>query len=616
MRLGAPAALWLLGILPAIVLLYMLRARRQEVLISSVLLWQRARRDLAVQLPLRRLERNLLLLLQLLAAALAILALARPQVALPTAVGAPTVIVMDTSAGMQATDISPSRFEAARAQVLALLAEGGGPVMVVEAGPQPRIAAPFGARAAARSVLAQLRPTDAPANVERAVALATAQRFGSSDVSQRVSAGSASIRPHVVVFTDRAGLPLPGVEYRVIGQSSRNIAIVGLSAERRPDGTRVVIQVRNAGTSPERVPVRVSLGSRRLLERALTLPAGSTTSVVVPATGQGVLKAELVTRDALAVDNAAYAVVGAPPPRVLVIGQQDRILNEALAALSIQFSPGERPTDAALAAADVIVLNGTPPVDLPPGNYLLLGTTAPNLPAVVDGVVRTPQIVRWSPTHPVMRYVDLTGVGIGQTLALRPKGGHVLAEGEVPLIWAYEGEAIRAIVVGFPLQQSDLALKVAFPIFLNNAVAWLGGSDQPYLAGQPLLLPAQGERQAVLSDPSGTSTVLRASGGRFVVPSLERVGVYTLRVGNRERLLAVNPAPESADITPIFPIQTAGGTDETAPRGERLYGLWPILLAFALAVLLVEWVIWLRNLPRAGFGRGATGPSGHVVMRR
>src|SRR5438034_774447 len=83
------------------------RARRQDVPISSVLLWQRARQDLLAHMPVRRLERSLLLLLQLLVASLVVLALARPQLALPAASGPATALVMDTSASMQATDVVP-----------------------------------------------------------------------------------------------------------------------------------------------------------------------------------------------------------------------------------------------------------------------------------------------------------------------------------------------------------------------------------------------------------------------------------------------------------------------------------------------------------------------------
>src|SRR5207245_5389577 len=115
MTLGLPAALWLLAVLPVIVLLYMLRARRHDVPMSSVLLWQRARQDLLVHLPVRRLERSLLLVLQLLMAAVVVLALARPQVVLPAGGGLATVLVIDTSASMPVNDVAPSPCDAARA---------------------------------------------------------------------------------------------------------------------------------------------------------------------------------------------------------------------------------------------------------------------------------------------------------------------------------------------------------------------------------------------------------------------------------------------------------------------------------------------------------------------
>ena len=585
MTLGLPAALWLLGVLPVIVLLYMLRARRQDVPISSVLLWQRARQDLLAHMPVRRLERSLLLLLQLLAASLVVLALARPQLALPAASGLATALVMDTSASMQATDVVPSRFEAARAAALAEVARSAGPVMVVEAGPQPHAVTGFADRGTARAALLRLRPTDAPARLEQAVAMAVAQRAGGRGV-------------RVVVFTDRAAAPVPGVQYFIVGETGRNIGIAGVRGDRTPGGYVAVVQVHNAGRLTERVPLTVSLDDRLVLERTVQVPAGATVGVPVRVAGEGVLRAHITPHDSLAIDDTGYAVLGAPPVRALIIGEQDRALVEALRAIGASVLPAAAPGAQTIAASDVVVLNRTPPVDLPPGNYLLVGTTALNLPLAVDGAVRAPQVLRWSRTHPVMRYVDLHDLTIASALALRPRGGEVLAEGEVPLIWAYDSAGIRAVVLGFGLQESDLPLQIAFPILLNNALSWLSGAGDAYEAGDALIVPAGSHPEATLTGPDGRSTALRARDGQFVVPALERAGMYTLQFDGHTRRIAVNPAPSESEIAPVRP---AAESDSSTPSRwvQRPLELARVLLALALMLLLAEWALWLRGLPRA-----------------
>src|SRR6478672_1517594 len=75
-----PAALLLAALAVPIILFYMLRLRRQEITISSSMLWRQVTQDRQANAPWQKLRRNLLLYLQLLALALLALALARPFV--------------------------------------------------------------------------------------------------------------------------------------------------------------------------------------------------------------------------------------------------------------------------------------------------------------------------------------------------------------------------------------------------------------------------------------------------------------------------------------------------------------------------------------------------------
>jgi hypothetical protein len=588
MSFAVPAALWGLLVLPVIVLLYMLRTRRQDLPVSTLLLWQRARRELAAHRPVRRFERSLLLLLQLLAAAFLVLALARPQVRLPGAADVGTVVVVDVSASMQATDVAPSRFDLAIGQAHAAVDDAPGPVMVIAAAASPRIATPFGERSAAHGILDALRPTDGSARIDQAVTLALGQR-----------------RPggvRVEVFTDRAGAAVPGVGYHVLGRSGANVGIASVAVEPVQRGSLLVVQVHNGGPLAQRVPVVVSQNGRRLAARTVVAASSAVTSVTLPISASGVVQIVLEHADVLPVDDTAHAIVGSPPPRVVLAGATDRVLAEALAAIPVRVTPAQRVTPEALAAADVIILNRTAPAELPPGNYLLLGTTALNLPLEAAERIRAPQVLRWAARHPVMRYVRLDEITIGEALRLVPRGGEALVEGETPLLWAYEGEGIRAIVSAFTLDQSDLALHLAFPILLQNALAWLGGAERVYPAGGPIILPSRDAAEAEVQWPDGTIRRLVSSGGRFVIPAADRAGLYTVRAGAREEVLVVNP---SAEEIAVAPLAAPAGSATAAPlTASGTSDVWRLLIFGAVAVLALEWWLWARALPRKRPRRG------------
>ncbi|OQX65048.1 MAG: hypothetical protein B5M51_01925, partial [Anaerolinea sp. 4484_236] len=95
----------LLGLLAIpILLLYMLKLRRQDVKVSSTLLWQMVVQDRQANIPWQRLRRNLLLFIQLLILAALVFALLRPAFSSDMISNAEVIVVLDASASMQATD--------------------------------------------------------------------------------------------------------------------------------------------------------------------------------------------------------------------------------------------------------------------------------------------------------------------------------------------------------------------------------------------------------------------------------------------------------------------------------------------------------------------------------
>src|SRR2546426_1864054 len=103
------------------------------------MLWGAELRDREASTFFQRLQRDPLLLLQLLALIALALALARPVVTVTGEGARKVVVVLDTSASMKARDVSPSRFDAARSEAASLVRRlgEGAEIMVIEAGAQP-----------------------------------------------------------------------------------------------------------------------------------------------------------------------------------------------------------------------------------------------------------------------------------------------------------------------------------------------------------------------------------------------------------------------------------------------------------------------------------------------
>ena len=115
MSLLAPIALSALAVPVVIYMIHWLFGARRRIRVPALFLWA----DLP-RVQMGRSKRQLppftlLLLLQLVAASMAVVALARPSV--PAQPPRHVAMILDASASMQATDVAPTRFEAARQAV-------------------------------------------------------------------------------------------------------------------------------------------------------------------------------------------------------------------------------------------------------------------------------------------------------------------------------------------------------------------------------------------------------------------------------------------------------------------------------------------------------------------
>ncbi len=596
-----PLAFWFALLAIPIVLLYLLRLRRRAQLVSSTLLWRRAILDREANTLWQRLRRNLLLLLQLATLAFLVFALARPYVNAPGGPSRQIIVLLDASASMQATDVRPSRFEAARAQVRALIETLGSEdrmTLIAVDGTPRALSALTNDKVQLRAALDALRPTLSAANWGAAVALAAAVGAGSEESTTSI------------IFSDGANAEdlalLPGAARFVpIGESGDNLALSTLALRRTRDGLSALVRVTNHGLRDEQALVALRAEEALIDARTLDVPAGSAIEWTVggiPSTARWI-QAEIkeARYNLLAADDVAYVVNATNVARrALLITPGNLFLEQALAAL-----PGLRTTRAAAAPPeiegyDLYVLDGIS-ATLPAGaNALLIGAQGVFTPTAVFSDTA---YVRTAP-HPIARDLDWRTVSVldAYRLAapdwLRPvvegQGGALVLAGESP-----DGALGRVVALAFDLRRSDLPLQIAFPILIANSVAWLAppqGLDIPLSVqpGEVVALPA-GTRVTL---PSGEAVTLREQG----FAQTEQPGVYTFETGQIQGAFAVNFANVAESRIAPNPNLTVGQSSpasaaevQAAPRE-----FWHILAALALALLVIEWWVYQRGVPTLG----------------
>ena len=612
-----PLALLLLGgAVPLIVFLHSLKPRGLKVGTTTLFLWERILRERPLGTRLGWLLRhNLLLILQLLAALAIIAALADPVLRYFGSSAGDVIAVIDLSASMKARGKSGTRFDQARRELLALIDElpSAGKMMVIGAGPQPRLLAPFTAdKRRLRELARGLQATDAAGRVRDAILFAHV-------FLKRASAD------RVVVISDGAfngveEFAKPAAHYRFmqVGGGSDNVGIVGFEVRRRgeADGAaEILVRLRNFTEKPRQLPLVVKANEKILVRESIALDANERRVLIYPYDGSlnGVLTARLEIDDDFATDNQAFlALNDRPPLRVLYVGPGNRYLAQLLRffpQVQLTSAPHWEPESLrALPPFDLVIFDRVPAPALPAGNFILIDTVAPNLPLAADGKIRNPRPSASLEKHPITEGLNLGDVRIDEAIRLKSRGeGLALARAEqTPLIYLFDKGGLRALVIGFDLLASDLPLRVAFPVLFHNALEWfqpqrLEFPAQWTEAGAPMALSlAQGEERLEITLPDGKHETFNHPAASFAFADTVQSGVYNFQSAGRAGRFAVNLFDEEeSQIRPRINLsgRTQPGADATATMDDAGFSLWPTLLILVLAVLTIElFLAWRQSL--------------------
>lgn len=610
--------LWFALIIPAIIVLYLLKRKVEDRVVPSTLLWQRTLQNWEAVRPWEKLRRNLLLILQLLAACLLVLALTRPALPTEGIAAEHTVLVVDTSGSMLAKEGEETRLARAVSEAKALVEKlGSGQTMtLIAAGSEPNVLVSKSADqqellAALGKLTANLGASDPLSALSLAGAIA-ANEPGSGVIWLGDGHAEHKLVPQA--------LPASSASFRFVqmGRSRENAGIAAFVTQPGQQGTEALLRVDNYGSAQSRGTVTVFDDQGKLLD---------TDSFAIEASGSKTFSFKELPKspayraviepeqDSLMEDNAIWSVPFAASKGkvVLYTPAGNRFLHQVMQTVgSMEVETVQKAPEPNAEARDLWVFDGEVPDKLPPGNILVIAPDRKTdwLPLAGEQELNQgPQAV--SADDPLLKYVDWREVHIAKAAVLGEMPGMraVVRAGDVELVRAGVVDGRRIAVIAFDLHNSDFPLRPAFPIFMQNVVNWLSPAQATPIAtshpGDVLTIPlTPGAIERRVTYPNGQQQPIAAEGTVWTMQVPEQLGLYrideTADTGTVSRYFSVRMSDAESDITPktlsVFSAsagQSEGEQQAASATGTQELTYW--LAALVLLVLLVEWRVYQRG---------------------
>lgn len=618
--------------------LYILKLRRRVVAVPFSPLWQKILRDKEATSLFSKLKRLLSLLLQLALLALLVLALGDPRAAATLIKGRNVVVLVDASASMQATDVSPNRLAVAKDEVKRLIRGMGGADRMLVAQMDAAVT-PMGPMSGDTSELERavdaIHATDARADWPRALRFAT-DTLRNVDNGEIVVVSDGNLGDAI----DSSGPVHLGdikLSYMPVGKAKDNVAITQFSVRRYPlDKSRYEVMLEVTNTSPTPADVELSLlGDGTLVDLTkLRLKPGERLPRFYPnlSGASRTLEAKLAvlgdTKDDLPADNHAYALL--PERRrakILVVSTGDTYLEAAL--LLDEYLDVTTATPLAYATKyaqktqtfDAIVFDAATPAELPRTNALYLDPRGPGSPFKVGKELAEPGFDKIDRKHPIVRFTALDAVNIAHGHALEPQPGDKVigsSDGGGPILVAGTRGGHKMVALGFDIRESDLPLRVAWPVFLVNVINYFTDEDASYLSsfrtGDVWHIPVgQSATQAMLKLPSGAEQPVPVHEGRAVFLG-QRSGFYDLELGSVGGDTGTATGVGAAGTNVRFAANLLDGSESTIGPKEKLTvdghdagavsafhvgvrrEIWIYLLFIAIGITALEWFTYHRRI--------------------
>jgi Ca-activated chloride channel family protein len=579
--------LWPIGFLalagvPAAILIALWRARRRDVPVPSLMLWQRLAERISDTGQRRRKLVDASLVLAAIFALLAAVAVTGPMLSVPAKPGRAVLLVIDRSASMNMKVGGATRWESARQGLREFLAEltpADSVYLAASPAGDPARLGPLTPDEAAETLDA-MRPTQRPADLieDVATALAAAQ----------------ALRPfETLVCTDTPELLPDGANAIGVGGTADNVFFTRFASS----GSKVLLGVKNIGAA-RKTMLHLSADGRPAKAAPLDIGPGEEKTLILDApelADARWVEARIAADDSLPADNHVYA---AREPqrrvRVLLVGEGNLFVTRALEAdPDVELIRGEDPgdTDDPL-PYDMLVYNEAAPAKVRDCSTIVI-----NPPKSFEGATIGGEVYRIEVTavadDALTRNCGLSDINVNTARRIT-NGGTVLVNSNKGPLMTRSGKLV-CLAFGLSLENTKWMLETGFPVFWAKLLEGASTDRRPGLAytrlgdEAPLRLLGAKTTARRIHPNDGPEARYETDGFTF---RPDRAGICRLKDATHERTIAfsmLSPEESSTQGTskPFDEITNA----DPAAHGARDVPLMAAATCVALVAAMACWYV-------------------------
>lgn len=600
MGFNAVSAFWILPFLGLIVLMYLLKEEHEEKEISSLYLWKTVMANSEVKKPWQKLKNNILMILQLLAAFLIIITLAKPYVKTKKALNGNIIIVIDNSGSMNALLKDKSRLETAKnmAENIVKEAEQNSFFTVISSAGDAKIEiSNIKDKAEIIDTIKAIKKSGMEGNLEKQKSIIKAIYNQYQDVK-------------VLAYTDEPFV-LNDMKGEVInlGGSGDNTAIINISYKEEDDNCTVLVRVQNNGDNSQIKEVSL-YGDDNLIElKEIEIQSGSIASVYFYGIEKGFnyLMAELSPTDALIDDDKAYLTMeNAEKKKILMFSKGNTFLERALLAIdNLQLYKTES-IDALNEYFDLYIFDDFTPDTMPKaGSFFIVNPEEKN--NLFDLTDNTMGIAAYFDSDSsINKHIENQSLYINKAkIFKKPVWAEpviVSEKGVLAGIGISEGRQIAYLT--FDLHESDFPLTPSFPIFIYNLVFRLANLEPNgkgyYESGETIdLIFAPDIREMEITSPAKKTVKLKDSILPYGYSNTDETGIYTanfvMNDKTYKKYFAVNfPAVES--VNAFLDWSALKNDTSEQVKDYAFFDLDKIFIMLIILLLFIEWAVYNRGV--------------------